>query len=195
MAAVGHRSRVLASDPGGQPDLRLKGADLRTSLAFIGLAACALALAPDARAESVSGIASVVSGGTVQVGGELIRLIDIDVPGREHFCIQAVGDAAWRCGEQATVALLNLVGSAVVTCHGETFDQFGRRLGRCTVGGRDLAVALAEGGWAIPRDDCECQEVRAAALRAQANRLGIWTDPFTLPWERSAVYYLGDAQY
>lgn len=164
-----------------------------TAFALIGLAgwALALALAPCAKADRLSGTASVVDGGTIQVNGELIRLIDIDVPGREDFCVQAVGDAAWRCGEQASVALLNLIGSAIVTCKTEALDQFGRRLGRCAIAGHDVAAALAEGGWAIPAQDCECKAIRAAALSAQAQQLGIWTRPFALPWERPAVYYMG----
>jgi endonuclease YncB( thermonuclease family) len=153
-----------------------------------------LALVPGAKAESLTGLASVVDADTIQVSGTLVQLRDIDAPGRDEFCVQAAGDAAWRCGEDAAVALLNLVGMAAVTCEGEALDQFNRRLARCTVAGQDLAVALAENGWAVPNEDCACEAVRAAVLHAQAAGLGIWTGPFALPWERPAVYYLGDFQ-
>ena len=155
---------------------------------------CTLALVPSARAESIAGMVSVLDGDTIQVSGTLIQLMDIDAPGRDQFCVQAAGDAAWRCGEDAAVALLNLVGTAVVTCESEALDQFGRRLARCAVAGQDLAVVLAENGWAVPNEDCACEPVREAALRAQAAGLGIWIGPFVPPWERPAVYYMGDFQ-
>ena len=167
---------------------------LKTVLMATSCAGLLLALVPCARAESFAGPASVVDADTIQVSGTLIQLMDIDAPGRDQFCVQAAGDAAWRCGEDAAVALLNLVGMAVVTCEGEALDQFNRRLARCTVAGQDLAVALAENGWAVPIEECACEAVREAALRAQAAGLGIWTGPFALPWERPAVYYLGDFQ-
>lgn len=147
-----------------------------------------------ARAESIVGLASVIDGDTIEVNGALIQLMDIDAPGRDQFCVQAPGDAAWRCGEQAALALRNVVGMAVVTCEGEQLDRFSRRLSRCTVAGRDVAVTLAESGWAVPSEDCACEPVRHAALRAQATGLGIWTRPFVPPWEKPAVYYMGDFQ-
>lgn len=167
---------------------------LKAALAVTSCAGLLLALAAWARAESFAGPASVIDGDTIQVSGTLMQLMDIDAPGRDQFCVQAAGDAAWRCGEDATVALLNLVGMAVVTCESEALDQFNRRLARCAVAGQDLAVALAENGWAVPSENCVCEPVRAAAFRAQAAGLGIWTGPFALPWERPAVYYLGDFQ-
>ena len=167
---------------------------LKAVLAVTSCAGLLLTLAPCARAESLTGLASVIDGDTIQVSGTLMQLVDIDAPGRDQVCVQAAGDAAWRCGEDATVALLNLVGTAVVTCESEALDQFNRRLARCTVAGQDLAVGLVEGGWPVPNEDCACESVRAAALRAQAAGLGIWIGPFTLPWERPAVYYLGDFQ-
>jgi endonuclease YncB( thermonuclease family) len=150
-----------------------------------------VALVPDAGAESIVGQASVVDGDTIQVDGILIQLMEVDAPGKEQFCVQATGDAAWRCGEDAAIALLNLVGTAIVRCESDALDQFGRRLARCSVYGQDLASALAENGWAVPNKDCQCEAVRGAVLRAQAAGIGIWTRPFALPWERSAVYYLG----
>jgi endonuclease YncB( thermonuclease family) len=167
---------------------------LKTVMAAASSIGLLLALVPGARAERFAAPASVIDGDTIQVSGTLIQLMDIDAPGRDQFCVQAAGDAAWRCGEDAAIALLNLVGTAVVTCESEGLDQFNRHLARCTVAGQDVAVALADNGWAVPNKDCACEAVRAATLRAQAAGLGIWTGPFALPWERPAVYYLGDFQ-
>ena len=64
-----------------------------------------------ARAETIAGPASVIDGETIQVRGEVIRILDIDAPEKDQFCSQAEGDTTWRCGERAAFALIDVARS------------------------------------------------------------------------------------
>ena len=148
------------------------------------LAALVLILAASAaNAVIIAGRASVIDGDTIQIHGEIIRLIDIEVPESDEYCVQALGDVSWQCGQEAKLALTDLIGASVVTCDTETQDRYGRHLARCDVDGQDLATWMAETGWAVPNQDCQCEIVRAAVIRAQEAERGVWVGPFVLPWE------------
>lgn len=147
----------------------------------------ALILPLAARAETIAGSASVIDAGTVQIGGEVIRLLDIEAPEPDQYCQQAVGDVTWWCGAEAAFALIEWIGQSDLLCESEGRDRFNRRLAKCTVQGEDVAVWLAENGWAVPSGDCDCEVIRQATARAQDAHHGLWMAPFRQPWEwRSA---------
>lgn len=136
-----------------------------------------------ARADTIAGRASVIDADTLQINGERIRILDIDAPEKDQFCQQAVGDATWECGVEATFALIDWIGESDVVCETDRLDRYKRHLAHCTVDGEDLGVWLAESGWAVPFRDCTCETVRQGSERAQAAQRGIWIGPFVLPWE------------
>jgi hypothetical protein len=61
-------------------------------------------------------------------------------------------------------------------------DRYGRHLARRAVEG-SVAEWLAANGWGVPYRQCECETVRAAANRAKASHVGIWSGSFAMPWE------------
>ena len=136
-----------------------------------------------AHAETISGPASVIDADTIQVNGQVIRFLDIDAPEKDQYCQYAVVNTTWRCGEEATFALIDWIGESDVVCETDWLDRYKRHLSHCAVQGEDIAVWLAESGWGVPFRDCKCEAVREASARAQAAELGIWIGPFILPWE------------
>ena len=151
----------------------------------VRLTVCLLALLSPlpASAEIVAGVASVIDGDTIQVNGEIIRILDIEAPERDEFCSPAKGDVTWRCGEQAAFALIDLVGAQSVSCETNGMDRYNRILARCIAGETELGEWMAAEGWAVPYRDCECEAIRAATEYAEMNHLGLWVEPFIQPWE------------
>ena len=80
------------------------------------LAAITLVLAgalPACSGETVDsdlpGVASVIDGDTIEIHGKRIRLNGIDAPESGQRCQNARG-TAWRCGQQAALALSDRIG-------------------------------------------------------------------------------------
>jgi endonuclease YncB( thermonuclease family) len=135
-----------------------------------------------AAADSIVGRASVIDADTLEIHGERIRILDVDAPEARQPCVKPSGDE-WRCGQEASLALSDWIGTQTVRCGGDKLDAYGRRLARCTVGNADVAEWLAASGWAVPYRDCKCEVVREAAGRAKASQLGIWSSSFMMPWD------------
>jgi endonuclease YncB( thermonuclease family) len=133
-------------------------------------------------AETVAGPARVIDGDTIDVAGQRIRILDIDAPERRQPCIGESGQS-WACGIVAGEALRALIGSMPVICESDRRDRYSRLLATCSVGGADVAEQLAATGWAVPYRDCGCVIIRAAADRAKASQLGIWSGSFAMPWD------------
>ena len=128
----------------------------------------------------------MIDGDTLEIHGERIRILDIDAPESRQTCQDQDGKA-WRCGQQAALALSDWIGQQPVTCETTKKDRYKRWLARCSVGGEDLATWLAGHGWAVPYRDCKCKAVRDASEFARNQRAGIWGGEFVMPWEWRAV--------
>jgi endonuclease YncB( thermonuclease family) len=133
-------------------------------------------------AETIAGRAAVIDGDTLEIHGERIRILDIDAPESRQACEDDDG-VAWRCGQQAALALADWIDQQPVTCETTRKDRYRRWLARCGVGGVDLATWMAGHGWAVPYRDCKCDIVRAASEEAELARVGIWSGTFVMPWE------------
>jgi endonuclease YncB( thermonuclease family) len=139
-----------------------------------------------ANADTIAGRASVIDGDTIQVNGEVIRILDIDAPESAQYCFkssESLDAGSWPCGRRAALALSDWIGQQTVTCDTTKKDRYNRWLAHCAVAGQDMAEWLAANGWAVPYHDCKCGVIRDAAHNARAAQLGIWTSAFTLPWE------------
>jgi endonuclease YncB( thermonuclease family) len=157
---------------------------------FFGLALGSTALlATTATAETLAGRASVIDGDTIEIQGQIIRLLDVDAPASGQFCfkkLQSLDEGAWPCGRQAALALSDWIGEQSVTCETTEMERneiYKRWLAHCNVAGQDVAEWLAANGWAVPTRNCKCDVIRDAAHNATAAQIGTWTSAFTLPWE------------
>ena len=112
---------------------------------------------------------------TIRLHSAEIRLAGLDDLPRTTVCLDA--GQMWGCGQQARVALYNLVRGHAIDC------TAGRRLpGRaisanCRVGGTDLATAQVAGGWARPAVPGTLQAEMEAARQGN---LGLWRGNWTL---------------
>lgn len=130
-------------------------------------------------ANSTSGRASVIDGDTIEIRGERIRLASVDAPESRQTCLDAKG-RAWRCGQQAALALSDKIGRSPIVCLSEGRDQYDRILGECSVSNVSLSAWLVKNGWAVPYSDRVSRHY-PAARRAQGARRGIWAGIFQRP--------------
>ena len=93
------------------------------------------------------GEARIIDGDTVEIGGERIRLHGIDAPESRQTCT-VIGEE-WRCGESATLALVDETNGQPVTCKGKKRDRYGRLIAVCYVGPYDLNAIMVRKGWAL----------------------------------------------
>ena len=95
----------------------------------------------------ITGPARIIDGDTIDVAGQRIRFHGIDAPESGQSCV-ADGER-WRCGEKATAALTDFIGSSPVRCEGQGTDRYGRTIAACTVRGQDIEAWLVRNGWAL----------------------------------------------
>lgn len=152
------------------------------SLIIIGGLALATMIQPaaPARAEILLGVATVIDGATLEIDGQTLRLLDIEVPALPQLCKDAAG-ADYACGQRSSQSLAELLKRRQVTCDWSNLDAQGRRLARCSAAGQDAGLWLVGQGWAVPDRNCKCETYRAAADHAKAQKLGLWAGRFEMP--------------
>ena len=119
-----------------------------TAFPLVGLSVLlawgALALA------DIIGKPRVIDGDTIEIAGQRIRLHGIDTPEAKQLC-EAEGKP-WRCGQEATFALANIIGRTWVDCVERDQDRYSRIIAVCKVGGpkgQDLGAWMVSEGWAL----------------------------------------------
>lgn len=133
-----------------------------------------------AQAAEIAGVATVIDGDTLEVRGERIRLHGIDAPESAQSC--EAGGKAWRCGQQASLALADRIGRLPVRC--ETFqrDRYKRIIAICRQGETNLNRWMVRNGWALAYRRYSTDYV-AAENEARQTELGIWQGRFVPPWD------------
>lgn len=121
-----------------------------------------------AQSQSITGIASVVDGDTIEIHGERIRLGGFDAP-----------ESGARCGRAnvytlAANALADHIASRTVTCTVTGRDAYGRTTADCAAGGIDLGDHLVGAGWARDWPRYSGGRYAGAEAQARAARVGIW---------------------
>jgi endonuclease YncB( thermonuclease family) len=129
---------------------------------------------------SISGSATVIDGDGLRIGATEIRLHAIDAPEALQLCGE--GGSAWPCGRTATDKLRELIGTRPLECTQKDIDSYDRTVAVCTQGDVDLGAEMVRAGLALAYrrfgDDYVDEEDEARAARR-----GIWSGPFTPPWE------------
>ena len=148
---------------------------LRLVLALIFLLPMSAAMA------DVTGKPRVIDGDTVEIAGERIRLNGIDTPEASQTCLDETGKR-WRCGQEATFALLDLVGNHWITCKGEERDKYDRLIVVCFAGPFDLNAKMVRQGWALAYRKYSTAYV-AEEGEAKAKKVGLWRGQFVAPWD------------
>lgn len=154
------------------------------SLICLALTIGALALAFNTpRAPTLSGVARVIDGDTMTIGGTTIRLHGIDAPESAQSCTRKTG--TWACGAAATAALADLVRSKTTTCQSRGLDAYGRTLAVCFIGTTDINARMVRDGYARAYYRYSWVYVLEETA-ARMVSVGIWQGVSHAPWEYRA---------
>ena len=138
-------------------------------------------LVPSVVVADITGKPRVIDGDTIEIAGERIRLHGIDAPESKQTCTDKDGKE-WRCGQDATFALANLIQNHWITCKGDGRDRYGRLIAVCFAGPYDLNAMMVQRGWALAYRRYSSEYVDEEA-DAKANKDGLWRGEFVPPWE------------
>jgi endonuclease YncB( thermonuclease family) len=129
----------------------------------------------------IIGVASVIDGDTIEIHGTRIRLFGIDAPESSQLCVRPTGER-WRCGQQASFALADRIGRAIVRCEERDIDRYQRIVAVCFKDAEDLNRWLVANGWAVAYRRYSRDYV-ADEDTARQNRTNIWSGEFDMPWD------------
>ena len=137
----------------------------------------ALVIALPALAQEVR----ITDGDTLKLKGTTWRLWGIDAPEGGQRCRR--DGAAYDCGDEASAALLRIIGGRTPVCRRKDTDRYGRAVGRCTVDGQDVGALLVQEGWALDYPRYSGGHYRAQEAQARKDKRGMWTGTFEKPWD------------
>ena len=139
------------------------------------------AIGPASTQQDITGGASVIDGDTIEVHGRRIRLYGIDAPESSQLCVRPNGER-WRCGQQASFALADQIGRAIVHCEPRDIDRYRRIVAVCFKGTEDLDRWMVANGWAVAYRRYSVDYV-ADEEAARRGHINIWSGDFDMPWD------------
>jgi endonuclease YncB( thermonuclease family) len=133
-------------------------------------------------AGDLSGIARVIDGATIVIGGTRVRLWGIDAPVRAQTCVGVNGDD-YECGQDAAAVLSELTRGQRVACTPHNFYGSGGIAAVCHTDTDELNAEMVRRGWAVDDTKYSGGQYLSAEVRARRERLGIWAGGFEMPWK------------
>jgi endonuclease YncB( thermonuclease family) len=129
---------------------------------------------------TLTGIPRIIDGDTIRIGDTRIRLHGIDAPEAKQTC--AIGGKEWQCGQDATNALVRIVGKHQVSCSQRDVDRYGRIVAVCRARSIELNAWMVRNGWAVAYRRYSKDYVRDEG-KAGTARKGMWRGQFVMPWD------------
>jgi endonuclease YncB( thermonuclease family) len=140
-----------------------------------------LCFASPVLSQSLTGVASVIDGDTLEIRGTRLRLHGIDAPESRQLCQRSTGEQ-WRCGQRAALALDEFIRSRQVSCVANTIDRYNRLVAVCRVGGIDINRWMVRQGWAMAYLQYS-NDYATDQLVAMRSKKNIWSGFIQEPWE------------
>ena len=122
-------------------------------------------------AKIISGIAYVIDGDTLRIGGQKIRLFGVDAPETKQVC-QYHGQT-WLAGRDAKNWLRERTKGKRVRCRAEKIDHYGRWIAICYLGSYEINAELVRAGWAEAYTEYSLKYV-VQEIQAKNAGVGIW---------------------
>ena len=138
-----------------------------------------LILSLNAGADEISGVPRIIDGDTIKILNKRIRFHGIDTPEKKQICIK--NSKEYRCGQEATTALMKKINGKSVACKvQEKLDRYKRYIGVCFLEHIDLNKWMVRSGYAVAyrrysKDYIEDENY------AKKNKIGLWSSNFIHP--------------
>ena len=130
-------------------------------------------------ADEISGIPKITDGDTIKIFNKKIRLHGIDTPEKKQICFK--NSKEYRCGQEATDALIKKINKKTVVCKvQEKLDRYNRYIGVCFLGNIDLNKWMVRNGYAVAYRRYSKNYIEDENY-AKKNKIGLWSGNFIYP--------------
>ena len=130
-------------------------------------------------ASEISGVPSITDGDTIKILNKRIRFHGIDAPEKKQICIENF--KKYRCGQQATNALVKKINGKPVVCKVQNkLDRYKRYIGVCFLGEIDLNKWMVRNGYAVAYRRYSNDYIEDESF-AKKNKIGLWAGSFIHP--------------
>jgi endonuclease YncB( thermonuclease family) len=135
-----------------------------------------------APSETLTGRARALSGDTLAISGRIVRLGGIEAPELAQTCRTGSG-RAWQCGSASRRRLASLTGRKKVACEVRKSDTPRLHVGRCTIGGTDIAARMVTDGYAFAVGGVFRSTYGTEENTARSRKAGLWQGQAQRPEE------------
>ena len=130
-------------------------------------------------AGEISGVPVITDGDTIKILNKRIRFHGIDTPEKKQICIK--NSKKYRCGEEATNALIKKINRNPIACKvQDKLDRYRRYIGVCFLENMDINKWMVRNGYAVAYRRYS-KIYMADEEFAKENKMGIWAGSFTRP--------------
>ena len=138
-----------------------------------------LILSFNAASNEISGIPSITDGDTIKILNKRIRFHGIDTPEKKQICIK--NSKKYRCGQEATSALIKKINRKKVVCKvQEKLDMYKRYIGVCFLEDINLNKWMVRNGYAVAYRRYSKDYIQDENY-AKKNKIGLWSGNFIHP--------------